>query len=204
MRGVFDNLHMNLASAPAASPFLSVTALAPKAGPAPATTMVDWREEPSDTKGLVSVRYHGTDEFGHRRQRTVTNDPFSNGEPWYEVVGTLDDAVRAAREVAVADGYDEDPAAGVYARSSAVVLAAREGAWHVQRLTFPEGMGDGMDALISMPIDIVDRRKSDVSVPYGAWGARGFDVPDRIGVRINDPRVAAVVGVDSVVYAPKG
>ncbi len=198
---MFDNLRMQISPA---SAFLPVTALAPKSGDAPKLEMVDWRSEPTDTKGLVSVRYHGTDESGHRRQRTVTNAPFANGEPWYEVAGTLDDAVRAAREVAVSEGYDDDPANGVYARSSAVVLAAREGAWHVQRLTFPEGMGDGMDALISMPIDVVDRRQSDVSVPYGAWGARGFDVPDRIGVRINDPRVAAVVGVDSVVYAPKG
>jgi hypothetical protein len=59
-----------------------------------------------------------------------------------------------------------------------------------------------MDALISMPIDLVPASGSEVSVPYGAQGQRSFDTPDKVMVRFDDERVAALVGVDSVALAP--
>ena len=198
---------MNLARPNTAAPFVNVQPLGAKDTPAPEMTMVDWRNEPADTKGLVTVRYHGheTDRHGTDATRfSVRNDPFSSGEPWYEVRGPIEDAVRAARDLAVAEGYEEDPAAGTFARSSVAVLGVGDGVWHLSALRYPEGMGDGMDALISMPIDLVPASQSDVSVPYGQYGKRGFDTPDKVMVRFDDPRVAALVGVDSVAYAPKG
>ncbi|MCB0877734.1 MAG: hypothetical protein KDC46_01970 [Thermoleophilia bacterium] len=195
---------MNLARPATTAPFVKAQPLPAATGPAPDAPMLDWKDEPADTDGLVTVRYHGheVDKHGSFATRfSVRND---TREPWYRVTGSLDDAVQAARKLAVSEGDTEDPAAGRFARTSVAVLGAGQGVWHLSQLHYYEGMGDGMDAIISMPIDRVPESGSQVSVPYGAYGARGFDTPDKVMVRFDDPRVAAVVGVDSVAFAPKG
>jgi hypothetical protein len=69
---------------------------------------------------------------------------------------------------------------------------------------FTDGMDDGMDPIISMPIeDRVRASKSQVGVPYGVNGGWGVVKPDTVTVRFNDPRVKALVGVDAIAL-PKG
>lgn len=196
---------MELARPATANPFITVQPLPAPTGPAPAVTDVDWRSEPADTRGLVTVRYFGTETDKHGSfpvRFSVRNDPTFSNEPWFAVQGSLDDAIRAARDLAIVEGGDDRPADGQLARTSVAVLAAGEGAWHLSRMNFPEGAGDGMDAIISMPIDRISERASVVSVPYGRYGARSFDTPTKVQVRFDDPRVAALVGVDSVALAP--
>lgn len=55
-----------------------------------------------------------------------------------------------------------------------------------------------------MPIDRdVSASASRVSIPYGSSTQSDFDRPDKgVFVRFDDPRVAAVVGVDSIAIAP--
>jgi hypothetical protein len=204
-----EDPRMNLSRPAMSAPFVPVAPLAPAAGPAPTAEQLGWKDEPADTTGLVTVRYHGTETDRHGSFATrfsVRNDPTGTGEPWYRVNGSLDDAIRAARDLAVLDGWEEQPAQGHFARTSVAVLAAGQGVWNLSRMAFPEGLGDGMDAIISMPIDkVVAASTSDVSVPYGPRsGRRDFDAPDEVMVRFDDPRVAALVGRDSVALAPKG
>src|SRR5690606_7859007 len=100
-------------------------------------------------------------------------------------------------------GFDDDPAKGLFARSSVAVLDAGRGVWNLIPIKYTEGLGDGMDAIISIPIDAeVTASGSEVSVPFGANGGRGFDSPDKVQVRFDDPRVAALVGVSSIAVAP--
>ncbi len=169
--------------------------------PAPATRMLGWKEEPADTEGLVTVRYRGTAD-GAKSQFSVRNDPTSTGEPWYEVTGAFDDALRAARDLAIVDGYTEDPTNGHFARTSVAVLEAGEGVWHLSRMMYPDGMGDGMDPIISMPVDCIPASFSDVSVPFGDNGKRPFDTPDDVSVRFDDARVKALVGRENFAVAP--
>ena len=86
--------------------------------------------------------------------------------------------------------------------TSVAVLEAADG-WRLLPVAYSEGMGDGMDAIISMPIDRVGASVSDVSVPYDYNHGHGFDIPSRVQVRFDDPRVVALVGVDSIAIAPK-
>lgn len=194
---------MQLAPVNPSSPFVPVTALPKADGPAPTAERLV-RDAPRDDKGLVSIRYRGTDHDGSVHQRTVRNDPMFTGRDWHRVTGSLDDAVRAARELAIVDGFDDDPATGSFARTSVAVLDAGQGVYDLLPLAYPDGMGDGMDAIISMPIDaVVGESTSQVSVAYGSMSGSGFDRPDKgVSVRFDDPRVAAVVGVDSIALAP--
>lgn len=192
---------MQLAPRDPSRPFVPVVALPAKEGPAPTLHDVHWRDQPGNDVGLVSVRYRGTVD-GDPTRFTVRNDPTFARREWHEVRGTLDDAIRAARELAVTEGFEEVPAEGYFGRTSVAVLEAARGAWHLTRMQYTEGMGDGMDARISMPIDRVPASASQVSVPYGKYGHRTFDVPDAVQVRFDDDRVAALVGVDSVALAP--
>lgn len=191
---------MQLAPRDPARPFVAVKALQPAVGPVP--DLEDAGREGPDATGLVTVRYHGTVD-GRATRFSVRNDPFASGERWSALNGSFDDAVRAARHLAMVDGYADLPQAGRYARTSVAVLDAGEGRWLLHRMSFPEGMRDGMDAIISMPVDRIPASRSDLGVPYGRWGARPFDVPDRITVRFDDDRVAALVGVDSIALAPR-
>jgi hypothetical protein len=196
---------MQLAPRDPSLPFVLVKPILARPGNAPVPVELDWQHEPSDTTGLVTVRYHGLVVDRHasdRAQLSVRNDQNGTGEPWYAVSGSIDDAIAAARELAVVEGFDDDPQAGTYARTSVAVLDAGAGTWHLARMQFSDGMGDGMDALISMPIDRVPAAVSQVSVPYGSHGAGRFDTPDKVMVRFDDPRVAALVGVGSVALAP--
>jgi hypothetical protein len=112
--------------------------------------------------------------------------------------------VRAARDLAVVDGYEDVPATGNFARTSVAILDAGNGVWNLARMKYTEGFGDGMDAIISMPIDkVVGESTSDVSIPYGFMNGVDFDHPDKVRVRFDDGRVAALVGVDSIAIAPK-
>lgn len=186
-------MRMQLAPADPTAPFTNVAALPAKAGAAPAVRTLGWDEGPADTAGLVSVRYD-VFQFGTSMQLTVRNDDLPS-EPWYEVRGTLRDAVRAARELAVVEGFEDDPKQGSYARTSVAVLDAGNGAWHLSRMSYLFGAGDEMDAIISMPVDRIPGGASQVSVPFGV-------TPERVTVRFDDPRVAALVGVDAVAVAP--
>lgn len=185
--------------------FVPVTALGAKTGSAPQLRDVPYGEEPRGDAGLVSVRYHGveTDRGGdHASRFTVRNDPTSTGEYWQQLTGSLDDAISAARELAVVDGGVDEPATGVYGRTSVAVLDAGDGVFQLLRMRYPDGPGDEMDPIISMPIDRVPASQSEVSLPYGPYGKRQFDVPTRVEVRFDDARVKALVGVDSIALAP--
>lgn len=198
---------MQLAPRNPSLPFVPVTPLPKATGPAPKLVELDWKRTPENEDGLVSIRWKGTDNSRRQDVHQVTkrNHPEFAAEPWYQVQGSFDDAVRAARELAVVDGYEDKPQTGNFARTSVAVLAADEGAWNLTRLKYTEGFGDGMDAIISMPIDpVVGESTSDVSIPYGYMNGVDFERPDKgVAVRFDDPRVAAVVGVDSIAVAPK-
>ena len=189
---------MQLAPPATSATFVRPTAFAdqPATGPVPATRLLGWDEGPTDTAGLVTVRYHAVDD-GRPTRFSVRNDPEFTGEQWYEVRGSMDDALRAARELAIAEGFTDDPEAGVFARTSVAVLAAGEGAWHLSRMAYPEGLGDGLDAIISMPIDRFPAERSDVSVPF-------MGTPSRVGVRFDDDRVTALVGREHYALNPAG
>ncbi|MCW2922858.1 MAG: hypothetical protein JWM98_262 [Thermoleophilia bacterium] len=191
---------MQLAPRNPALPFVVATPLPAATGSAPKLVDIDWKHQPDADAGLVTVRYQGTDPAGRTSQFSVRNHPTSTGESWYGVKGTLRDAVRAARDLAVTDGNTEAP--GNFARTSVAVMSANDGSFLLERMMYPDGMGDGMDPIISMPIDHVPASQSDVSVPYGDLGKRPFDVPSKVSVRFDDPRVIALVGVDSIAYAP--
>lgn len=191
---------MQLAPRDPSLPFVTVTALPTKAGAAPKLT--ELRTHVPNDDGLVSVRYIGHDKRG-AIQRTVRNHPEFASEPWYQVTGPFDSAVRAARELAVVEGFDDFPSAGKFARTSVAILDAGEGVWNLARMKYTEGFGDGMDAIISMPIDkVVGESTSEVSIPYGFMNGVDFDTPDTVRVRFDDARVAALVGVDSIALAP--
>jgi hypothetical protein len=198
---------MQLAPANPSLPFIAVTSLPKATGAAPKLETVDWQQRPDNEKGLVSIRYKGTDntKYHDAHQLTVRNNPQFTGEDWYQVTGSFDDAVRAARDLAKIDGYEDNPATGHFARTSVAIIDAGKDAWQMLRLQFPDGMGDGMDAIISMPIDAaVGESTSDVSIPYGYMNRADFERPDKgVSVRFDDPRVKAVVGVDSIAIAPK-
>lgn len=194
---------MQLARRDPSLPFITVAALPKSQGAAPKLTDVPYGKEPANDAGLVSVRYRGVDVHGARAQQTVRNDPTSTGEYWQQLSGSLEDAISAARELAVIDGFTDEPAEGIYGRTSVAVLDAGKGVFQLLRMQFPDGMGDGMDPIISMPIDLVPASGSEVSVPYGAAEHHDFDRPDRVEVRFDDPRVKALVGVDSIALAPK-
>jgi hypothetical protein len=190
---------MQLTSLAPKLPFAPVTGLPSKAGPAPAVVEVPWQHEPSTDGPLATVRYFGNDTHGDPHQLTVKGYGDAGGEWWVQLTGTLDDAVRAARDFAVVEGFDDLPEQGEYGRTSVAVLDAGKGVWQLHRLMYRDGMGDGMDAQISMPIDTaVTKAGSHVSVPFGNDPAFGFQQADRVEVRFDDPRVKAVVGVDSV------
>ena len=125
-----------------------------------------------------------------------------SAEPWFAVTGSLNEAIRSARDLAMREGYDADPAGGRYARTSVAVLAPAEGVYHPARMMYPEGLGDGTDASVSMPIDQVPEVISEESVPFGTQGGRGFDTPDKVVVRFDIPRLKAPVGVDFIAVAP--
>ena len=191
--------------ATATAPFTTVTALPTKTGAAPTVRPLGWDEVPAEQGSLVSIRYRGTDHDGSVHQRTVRNDHEFTSPQWFEVRGGFDAAVRAARDLAIVEGYDDTPSTGNFARTSVAVLDAGKGAFHLVPLAFSEGFGDGMDAIISIPIDaVVGESTSQVSLPYGYMSGADFDRPDRgVSVRFDDPRVAAVVGVDSIAVAPR-
>jgi hypothetical protein len=191
---------MQLANVKPTAPFVSVTALPGTTGEAPKLVDVPFGKEPKTSGSLVSVRYTGRDTHGTTHQLTVSDTP--GGAPgcyWMQVTGSFDDAVHAARGFAIEEGDVEDPAAVTFARSSVAVLDAGKGVWDLQRVMFTDGMGDGMDPIVSMPIEeVVRASKSQVSVPYGDNSGWGFDKPDLVKVRFNDPRVKALVGVDAI------
>jgi hypothetical protein len=194
---------MQLAPVNPSAKFVTPQPLPAVTGPTPTITPVPWQETPADENGLVSVRYFGTTADGDRRQLTVRNQHDFASEQWSSVSGSLTDAVRAARSLAVVEGFSDDGAAGVFGRSSVAVLEAGKGVWSLIPIKYTEGLGDGMDAVISIPIDTaVTATGSEVSVPFGAHGEDGFDKADKVQVRFDDPRVAALVGVDSVAIAP--
>jgi hypothetical protein len=196
---------MQLANVKPTAPFVSVSQVFDKIGTPPPLVDVPYGKEPAVKGSLVSVRYRGRDTHGTPHQLTVSDTP--GGAPgcyWMQVKGSFDDAVRAARAFAIEEGDVEDPAAVTFARSSVAILAHGVGRWDLQRMMFTDGMDDGMDPIISMPIeDRVRASKSQVSVPYGDNGGWGFDKPDTVTVRFNDPRVKALVGVDAIAL-PKG
>lgn len=196
---------MQLAPVNPSLKFVRVQPLPAKAGAAPKLETVPWQQRPADEEGLVSIRYRGTDSHEVDHQVTVRNNPFATGEDWYQVTGSFDDAVRAARELALIDGYEDEPARGNYARTSVAVLDAGKGVWQMLRLQFPDSVDDDMPAVISMPIDpAVAESTSQVSIPYGYGRGADFDRPNKgVSVRFDDPRVAAVVGVDSIALAPR-
>ena len=191
---------MQLAPVNPTATFVKVQPLPTQSGTAPTPQLVDWKDVPANDSGLVTVRYRGVDEHGGARVVTVRNTTDFTGAEWYSVQGSFDDAVSAARTLAVREGDVEQP--GHYARTSVAVLEAADG-WRLLPVAYSEGMGDGMDAIISMPIDRVGASESDVSVPYDANHGHGFDIPSQVQVRFDDPRVAALVGVDSIALAPK-
>ena len=198
---------MQLAPANPSLPFVKVTSLPKSTGAAPKLETLKWSERPENEKGLVSIRYKGTDntKYHDTHQVTVRNNPFATGEDWYQLKGSFDDAVRAARDLAKIDGYEDNPATGHFARTSVAILDAGKGAWQMLRLQFPDSVDDDMPAVISMPIDPqVGEATSDVSLPYGYMMGVDFEHPDKgVAVRFDDARVAAVVGVDSIALAPK-
>ena len=175
------------------APFVPVKSI-PFAQPSTPPKM-DRIDAPANDDNLVSVRYFGTERFGnhdHRRQATVTTDPPQwTGNDWYQVRGSLEDAVNAARDLS--DFKSEQTGL-----SSVTVLDAGTGVFQLGRNQFLDSPDDEMPAYISMPIDGVPAAKSDVSVPYpDSWGA------PREAVRFNDSRVAAVVGQDHWAVAPR-
>ena len=195
---------MQLAPVNPSAKFVTVKPLPAATGPAPTITPIPWNEpSPDNESGLVSVKYFGTTSDGDKRQFTVRNDHEFASEQWSEVKGSFDDAVRAARTLAVVEGFTDDGAKGVFGRSSVAVLEAKQGTWNLIPIKYTEGLGDGMDAVISIPIDpAVTASGSEVSVPFGAFGEDGFDKADKVQVRFDDARVAALVGVDSIAVAP--
>ena len=194
---------MQLSKVNPTAPFVNVQPLAADARPLPAIELVGWNEHPDEPTALVSVRYFGTTADHDKRQLTVHNDHEFTNESWSRVRGSFEDAVRAARHLAVNEGFTDAPEQGVYGRSSVAVLDAGAGIWNLIPVKYTEGLGDGMDAVISMPIDAeVTASGSEVSVPYAAYGEDGFDKPDRVQVRFDDARVAALVGVSSIALAP--
>jgi hypothetical protein len=197
---------MQLASVNPTAPFVPVSPLPAKAGDAPKLVDVPFGQEPKTGSHLVSVRYKGHDTHGDAHQLTVRDTADGGtGEYWYQVSGSFDDAVRAARDFALAEGETENPAAGEFARSSVAVLDAGNGVWQLQRMMYLDGMGDGMDPIISMPIDAaVTKEGSSVSVPFGDDPAFGFTKADSVSVRFDDPRVKALVGVDSIAVPAQG
>lgn len=205
MRARRQARRMQLAPRDPRLPFVPVTPLGPKVGPSPELEYVPSGEEPANDSGLVSVRYHGVESDRHgdvSTRFTVRNDNANAGEYWQQLTGSFDDAVNAARGLAVVEGFEDNPAQGAYARTSVAILDAGNGVYQLLPMKYPDGMGDGMDPIISMPIDAVPASSSSVSVPYGRYGKRVFDTPTRIEVRFDDPRVMALVGVDSIALAP--
>lgn len=191
---------MQLAPVNPTATFVKVQPLPTRSGTAPTPQLVDWKDVPADDSGLVTVRYRGVDDHGGARQVTVRNTTDFTGAEWFSVQGSFDDAVSAARTLAVREGHVEEPFR--FARTSVAVLEAADG-WRLLPVAYSEGMGDGMDAIISMPIDRVGASVSDVSVPYDYNHGHGFDIPSRVQIRFDDPRVVALVGVDSIAIAPK-
>ena len=194
---------MQLAPVNPSAKFVTVQPLPAATGPVPTITPMPWDQTPENESGLVSVRYFGTTSDGDKRRFTVRNDHEFVSEEWSQVTGSFDDAVAAARTLAVVEGFTDNGAAGVFGRTSVAVLEAEQGTWNLMPIKFTEGMGDGMDAVISIPIDpAVTATGSEVSVPFGAYGEDGFDKADKVQVRFDDARVAALVGVDSIAIAP--
>jgi hypothetical protein len=198
---------MQLAPVNPSLKFVPVTSLPKATGTAPKLETVSWDQRPDGEEGLVSIRYKGTDNTKYHdvHQVTVRNNPFATGEDWYQLTGSFDDAVRAARDLAKIDGYEDNPATGHFARTSVAILDAGKGAWQMLRLQYPDSVDDDMPAIFSMPIDPqVGEATSDVSIPYGYMNGVDFEHPDKgVAVRFDDKRVAAVVGVDSIALAPK-
>jgi hypothetical protein len=191
---------MQLSHVNPTAPFVVPSPLPAKTGEAPKLVDVPFGQEPKVDGSLVSVRYTGHDSHGDLHRLTASDTPGgAPGSYWMQVSGSFDDAVRAARDFAIEEGDTEDPANGSFARSSVALLDAGKGVWQLQRMMYTDGMDDGMDPIISMPIDTaVTKQGSQVSVPFGDSEAFGFTKADRIDVRFNDPRVKALVGVDSI------
>lgn len=172
----------------AKTPFLKPMPLPSLDGPVPQMTVV---ASPEKGDKLVSVKYLNPEgKCAHEPGSLTVTSRRANyiGEDWRQMSGTLEDAVQAANHLAYFrdDDWFQKNEKGV---ASVAILDAGKGVYQLLRNRYTEGLGDGMDAIITMPIDRVSQKDADISYPTG-WTA------PETRVRLNDPRVVAVVGTD--------
>lgn len=147
-----------------------------------ATPKFDWNNTVSPER-TISVTYRDP-ATGERMTRTA-GPRFGDFGDSCDVKGTFLEAVKAAQSFAA---FGEDTGNNEKWLSSTSIFQAKEGVYTLVRNMFLEGMGDGMEPRISMPIDPVVDSEVGNSIPW-----TGKNAPTAT-VRINNPDILAVVG----------